>query len=401
MGRLLVITHKPLWRDPKSPSGFATDGGFPAQLKAISELFDQTDLLVPIQPSPGDEWSTPVTGRSLKVGGLGPMPAGRLRRKLWFPVWLMVNLPRIVVAVIRSDAVHAPIPGDVGTIGMLVAFVIRRPLFVRYCGVWGRTGTWAEHFWKWFLERFGGGRNVFLATGECRERPSEKNQAIQWIFSTSLTLADLKQNGRIRELPPQGELRLIVVARLERSKNIDLLIRALPGLRRHRDVRLDIVGDGADRTRLEELAGEVGQGIVTFHGYCRGREVSKFLSQAHLFCFPTQAEGFPKALLEAMAHGLPCVASPVSAIPEMLKGGAGELLSERDVVSVETAVNRCFADPQRYRTMSERALSFAQTRSLEQWKERLHNLLWEAWKNQSAGCPLADSTALNPIGRSV
>ena len=48
---------------------------------------------------------------------------------------------------------------------MLFAFVLRKPLFVRHCGNWFVQTTAAEHFWKWFMVRFAGGRNVMIATG--------------------------------------------------------------------------------------------------------------------------------------------------------------------------------------------------------------------------------------------
>jgi len=94
--------------------------------------------------------------------------------------------------ILRADAVHSPIPGDIGTIGFLLAFALRKPLFIRHCGNWLKPSTTAERFWKWFMEKFAGGRQVMLATGGSPGPPSRVNSAIHWIFSTTLSDVELR-----------------------------------------------------------------------------------------------------------------------------------------------------------------------------------------------------------------
>src|SRR5207237_6604357 len=127
----------------------------------------------------------PLTGRNLTVSPLTEPSGGGAWRKLALLSWVAHNGGAIWREARRADAVHAPIPGDVGTIGMLVAFVLRKPLFVRHCGNWLKPRTVAEHFWRWCMERFAGGRNVMMATGGATEPPSSKNLEVRWIFSTS------------------------------------------------------------------------------------------------------------------------------------------------------------------------------------------------------------------------
>src|SRR5688500_17201133 len=118
--RLVVVSHKSCWPCQSAPAGFASSGGFPFQMRALAELFDATTLVVPIgqRPVSGE---MPLSGRGLAIAALTEPRGRELSRKLLFPFWTMWNLPRIYREIRRADAVHVPIPGDIGTVGMLLA----------------------------------------------------------------------------------------------------------------------------------------------------------------------------------------------------------------------------------------------------------------------------------------
>ena len=65
--RLTIFSHKPCWVSPGSPTRFATDGGFPFQMQALSELFDETKLLVPVKVPYSVKGEIPLAGRNLTV----------------------------------------------------------------------------------------------------------------------------------------------------------------------------------------------------------------------------------------------------------------------------------------------------------------------------------------------
>src|SRR5215475_12513453 len=159
---LVVFSHKPCWRSANSLTGFATDGGFPFQMSALSELFDTTTVVVPCYRVTDPTGEIPLTGRNLSIAAVTPPMGAGLWRKLGLPLWLMRNCPTLLNLIWRADAVHTPIPGDLGTIAMLLAFVFRKRLLVRHCGNWFVQKTLAERFWKWFMEAFAGGNSVML-----------------------------------------------------------------------------------------------------------------------------------------------------------------------------------------------------------------------------------------------
>lgn len=105
----------------------------------------------------------------------------------------------------------------------------------------------------------------------------------------------------------EGGMILLCVARFESQKNLDVLVRAF-GLiaAEHGEWTLRIVGEGTERTRLAALVGDLGlSGRVELPG--SNEEIELEYVNAHIFCLPSRWEGFPNALAEAMAHGLPVV----------------------------------------------------------------------------------------------
>lgn len=130
--------------------------------------------------------------------------------------------------------------------------------------------------------------------------------------------------------PPGDPRRVLMVARLDPIKDQCTLIRAFAAARQP-GWQLQLVGDGPDRPRLEALAAELGLNPAeVFLG--RRSDIPDLLGRADLFAFSTTpAEGFGIALIEAMAAGLPILASDVPACREvLLDGDAGELLPLAD-----------------------------------------------------------------------
>jgi glycosyltransferase involved in cell wall biosynthesis len=383
--KLVVISHKVCFPLDNSPSGFATDGGFPRQIKAISELFGETKLVVPCENGKNPGGVSALEGHNLQVRPLS-VPKGKgFFRKLRMPFWLLRNGWRIGREVARADAVHAPIPGDVGTIGMLFSLLLRKPLFVRHCGNWMAQRTAAEAFWKWSMERFAGGRNVMLATGGSNSVPSNRNANIKWIFSTSLTQNEIRQ-AAARDFPADGKLRLITVCRLEKRKGVDVVIESLPLiLKKFPDVTLDVVGGGSLLDELKKRAKFLGLADkIRFHGKVEQEKVISLMKAADVFCYPTSAsEGFPKVVLEALAGGLPVLTTKVSVLPKLIGTGCGILLEEATKEAVDAAIEKIYLDPNEYRRMSACAVSTAQQYSLENWRDVIGEILRDAWQVSS------------------
>lgn len=144
---------------------------------------------------------------------------------------------------------------------------------------------------------------------------------------------------------PPGH-RLVVAARLEPVKRLDVLLRAMAILRTTiPDVTLRVVGDGSERQALEQLARELSLGAsVEFVGW--REDVGEELRQADCFVLPSRSEGLSMTILEAMATGLPVVTTRVGGNPEVVEDGAtGLLVPHSDPAALAAALARLLADP--------------------------------------------------------
>ncbi|MCE9644894.1 MAG: glycosyltransferase family 4 protein [Chloroflexi bacterium] len=377
---LLIISHKETWKDPNSSSGYSTIGGFSFQMKAISENFDETIVMVPIQNTPLPSGSKHLTGHNLSIVPLQEPKGKDLERKLQMLAWIPRNLPNLWQQVQHADAVHAPVGGDIGTLGILIALAQRKPLFVRHCGTWGVPASTVDYYLQRFLERIAGGRNVVMATGGAETAPSKKNPNIKWIFSTSLSQKEFDLLPTAQPWQPGVPLRLVTVSRLVPGKNISAILHALPSIQKiFPDVILEIVGDGESLSELKKLADELKiSDRLVFHGSVSQPEVLRILLTSHIFVFPTFSEGFPKALLEAMSCGLPSVATNTSVIPTLIQD-CGVIMNDPTSECIANSVLALLKDPSQLIVMSHLARKSAEFYTLEKWRDTIREELQSAW----------------------
>jgi colanic acid/amylovoran biosynthesis glycosyltransferase len=141
---------------------------------------------------------------------------------------------------------------------------------------------------------------------------------------------------RVRRRDPAQPPVLACVAALRPPKGHAVLLRALAGAPAPlSEARLELVGDGPLRGELEALAARLGLGTrVTFHGSLPEDAVAAVLDRADVFVLPSviapdgDMEGIPVALMEALATGLPAVATRHSGVPELVQEGVTGFLAE-------------------------------------------------------------------------
>ena len=149
----------------------------------------------------------------------------------------------------------------------------------------------------------------------------------------------LLENGA--ELPPAGAGnpaakdpdRVAVLGRLVAHKRVDLVVRAIAALATERPgLRLDLIGKGPDRDRLERLAADLGVADrVTFHGFVDEDTKSLLLARASVHVCASDAEGWGQAVIEAAGHGVPTLARDVPGLRDSIRPGeTGWLVPDTD-----------------------------------------------------------------------
>ncbi len=180
-----------------------------------------------------------------------------------------------------------------------------------------------------------------------------KSHVIPYPVAAELAETARRGSPRRQARPP---VRLLAIGRLVAYKGFGVLIRSMAFI--EPDCRLDILGDGPMQGELQSVADTLGLSKrVTLHGAVSEEIRDRFLTEADIFCLPsvTRAEMFGMVQLEAMAHGVPVIATdiPGSGTPEFtLRSGGGIVVPPGDEHALGSAITRLVRDKDLYARLS-------------------------------------------------
>lgn len=148
--------------------------------------------------------------------------------------------------------------------------------------------------------------------------------------------------------PLGGPFVVACVGRLTPAKGQHLLVEAVTRIARQGGaIRLRVIGAGPDLQSLrEQVAGLDAADVVRLEGAVNPDRIREVYAGAHCFCMASFAEGIPVVLMEAMAMGLPCVATWITGIPELIRDGVdGLLVAPSDIDGLVDSLRRLMDDP--------------------------------------------------------
>ncbi|MFL6280146.1 MAG: glycosyltransferase [Vicinamibacterales bacterium] len=157
--------------------------------------------------------------------------------------------------------------------------------------------------------------------------------------------------------------RIVTVANLRPEKEHETLIASAAALvGSHPDLRFQVVGDGPRKRQLQDLVTARGLSRqVEFLGH--RDDVPSLLAAADAFVLPSRSEAFPNSVIEAMAAGLPVVASAVGGLLDLIDGGrTGLLVAPSDVEALTSALRFLIENPARAASMGRAARTEIQQR---------------------------------------
>ncbi|HYS80672.1 MAG TPA: glycosyltransferase [Anaeromyxobacteraceae bacterium] len=307
--------------------------------------------------------------------------------------WLRVErAARAALAAHPRDAVILRVPGTIGTIAARALRSARRPFGLEVVGdPWDVFAPRAsDHLLRAAFRRIAtrqlrrlclaSGANLYVTSGALQRRYPPAPGAPSFAAS-DVELGDeaFIAAPRPPDAPAGPPFRIVHVGTLAALyKAPDLLIRSVGRCARDGlDVQLVILGDGRYRGELTALARTVGIAErVLFAGHMpSGEAVRRELDRAHLFVLPSRQEGMPRAMIEAMARGLPCLGTRVGGIPELLPDAA---LVEPDELALARRIQDVAADPALRGELSRQNLAAADAfreRTLQPIRERFHRHL--------------------------
>jgi glycosyltransferase involved in cell wall biosynthesis len=258
------------------------------------------------------------TEAALRELGVAPMWVGQSQQPAIRTARLLAALTRFRPQIVQSAHffvnLYVTIAGRVH--GALAIGAIRSDLEYEYLthGRWARplliappdliTNSWC-------------GRRAAIARGRREHTVHVVPNAI------SLAQFDAQAGQSVSRAPLGPGPIALAVASLLPVKRLDRFIRALAQARRVcPDLRGRILGDGPERSRLEALAASLGLSAADLDFTGARDDVPAQLAQAAFLVLTSDHEGFPNAILEAMAAGRPVIATPCGDVPELVRSGA-------------------------------------------------------------------------------
>jgi N-acetyl-alpha-D-glucosaminyl L-malate synthase BshA len=183
---------------------------------------------------------------------------------------------------------------------------------------------------------------------------------------------------RCKLAPPDHRV-LVHISNFRPVKRLVDVVRVFAGVRKEMKATLVMVGDGPDRDPAQREAVRLGvQGNVRFAG--RVDDVADLLRGGDLFLLPSETESFGLAALEAMACGVPVIASRVGGLPEVVtEGESGFLADVGDVATMTDRAIEVLRDPERLEEMRRHAVrradDFSADRIVPQYERLYENVL--------------------------
>jgi glycosyltransferase involved in cell wall biosynthesis len=373
------VTFKQCWQDDRGR--WVSYGGFPSQMEALAGLFDRMTLVI-VRGRPQGR-GMPLPERATIVPLRSPTGVD-FRRKCSVAAHLGYYLKAIAGEVGQADVIHTPVPGDIPLLGMAVALVKRKRLVGLYNGSWEPNSqtTVMNRVTRSCMRAFAGGRNVMLAVGDGDTPPA---RGINWVFATALSeqeVAGIRVDlNRGLSSPP----RMIYAGRLSVEKGVPNLVRALAVLRQEGFQPLPhctLAGDGPQRAEIEALIHTLGcEEHITLTGQLERPALSEMLSKADFCVHPSFTEGYCKAWLDAMAHGLPILSTEVGAARAVVgtRGLRGWLVPPGDVPAFAAALREVLSGSVDWAPLRRRCHAYAAARTLERWAATIGEACARQW----------------------
>jgi len=353
---------------------------FVLELNVWAELFDELIMVAPVEEGPPPPmWAPYAPQARVRVVPYRRQRGRGLKQERTSAGELPRMIRSLVVAARQADALHARAPGSIGLVAILLGRLLGRRRIAKYAGQWPEYDGEPRSFrWqKRLLRSLWWGAPVTVYG----DWPGQPRHVVPFFTSVmsgeQMTAAAAVAAGRRPRRPP----RVLFTGRLSRAKNVHVLLAALARLRRRGlELPLTVAGDGSERPALARQAAALGLASqVRFLGAVPHASMHRCYRDADVLVLASQTEGWPKALVEAMAYGLVCIGSDRGLVPQLLGDGRGLTVAPGDEDALTQALEAVARDPAAHLAMGRAAAAWARRFTLDELRESLRRLMIRSW----------------------
>lgn len=383
--RIGIVSDAHHYRFPDGRVGSLTP--LMGQFDQWASLCRELVVCAPLLDGPPPGTHSPYRATNIRFMAVEAAGGRTLRSKLH----LLRTTPRWVRAITRMmadvDAFHLRCPNNIGIVALLLTWRSPHLRQAVYTGNWlGYPGEpWTYRWQRWFLrERF---RGPVAAYGNWPNQPSHVVPTFSPAFSQTQWAVETEQvERRLRGLDAASRmaapLRLVSIGGAVEGKRHDVVIRALALLRqRGIDAALTICGGGPALESLQAAARALGvDTCVTFTGAIPQSAVLAHLREADFMTLASRAEGFSKAVSEAMCCGAVPILSDIGMHRQITgEGDRGRVFPLDDPGSLATILEELSAKPEVVRDMVVAGRAYAAALTHEAWRRHLQAMLETHW----------------------
>lgn len=243
---------------------------------------------------------------------------GSYTRKLWY---LFVSLFKYIFLLPSYDCVHIHFSITASAkrkfIFFKIAQILNKKIIIHF-----HAGNQINDIWNnIYNEMFSmADKSLVLSSGikKIIENKIGNSNKIEVLFNPCPQINKSAENEK--------QNIILFAGTLMQLKGYEDLLKAFASLSEYKDWVLVFAGNG-EIEKAEKLSKELGtENRVKFLGWVNGEAKDKIFREASVFCLPSYAEGFPMAVLDAWAYGMPVVTTPVGGIPDIVQDGINGLL---------------------------------------------------------------------------
>jgi glycosyltransferase involved in cell wall biosynthesis len=295
------------------------------------------------------------------AGGIPETVSKSLLAKIQIPLMMSVFLIESLFLSSKADCIYANWIGA-GVIGAITKLFRGKPLVVSFRGDDGYMAR-DKPFWRWITKWVIKNSEYIAPVSKelnniMLELGADPHKCTLPRFGVDLDFFHPQEKSEVAD-----EVKIIFVGAILRKKGVQDLFQAFLGLPKS---RLIMVGDGTDIQELRSLNRKLGIAHRTeWKGMLSPSEVAEQIRSADVLCLPSYTEGRPNVVNEAMASGIPVVATAVGGIPDMVvEGQTAFLYTPGDVKTLQALLKRLVDDRALRTKMGRNSRVFVQQRNL-------------------------------------